>query len=140
MMDEEGKKRYRTENTFSGNNTMKDVAIVLTAESFSDEQVSDIIIEYQIDYLLTSAYELNFAPIIFSIAERSITEYFNNSEPFYNLWKGGTPTIKANNTLLYKLWNDATNLSGVELVYEYNPGGSSNPYQNAMLVRVFKIL
>jgi hypothetical protein len=140
IMDEEGKKRYIREHEFTDNKTIKDIANVLTADNISEESIQNILEIYDIDYILTRSYDLWISNIFFSVTDKNFDDYFIDYEPYYNLWKGGTPTENANNTLIYRMWSEEVNISELDLIYEFNAGGSNDPNVNSMIIRIFKII
>lgn len=133
-LDEEGKERYIEENNWSDESILKEVSIVLTAENISNDTVKEIIEKYNVSYIFTRAYDKQLTGIFLETAEKDPAEYFTDCEDKNKYCYGGTPTDKANNTLVYKMWEDNPNINGLILKYSQLESEDYN-----IVVRIFKV-
>lgn len=102
--NEEGKKRYIEENEWSDNDTIKEIATVLTTDNLSNETVQNIVDKYNVKYIFTRYYDKQLAGIFLSAAGKNPTDYFTPTENSNKYCYGGIPKDKANETLIYRMW------------------------------------
>ena len=137
--DKEGKERYIVEHDFSEEDKIEDIALVLTAENFSNESVQIIIEKYNVSYIFTRSYDKKLAGIFLSAAGKDISEYFTDCEQKGPYCFRGTPTEKTNETLIYKMWEAEPNIPGLIMRYNITVYGGNDPDRNTNIVRIFSI-
>jgi len=137
--DKQGKERYVSEHDFSEEEKIKEIALFLTAENFSNESVQNIIEKYNVSYIFTRSYDKKLAGIFLYAAVKDLSNYFIDCEEKGHYCYGGTPTDLANQTLIYKMWADEPQIPGLILRYSNTISGSNDPDINTNIVRIFSI-
>jgi len=113
QLDETGKQRYIEEHEWDANNTLEDIAIVLTSTNISNNETWKIIQRYNVSFILTTGYDKLIAKIFFDAAGKNSDDYIITGTH--------SPTEKGMETLIFQMWENYTNISGLELRYEYQP-------------------
>jgi len=112
-LDEAGKQRYIEEHEWDANKTLEDIAIVLTSTNISNNDTWEIIQRYNVSFILTSGYDKLIAKIFFDAAGKNSDDYIITGTR--------NPTEKGMETLIFQMWENYTNISGLELRYEHYP-------------------
>ena len=102
------------------NQTSKDIATVLVYENFSNLTVQNIINKYNVSYILTRSYDKLISGIFLKAAGYDIND-------------------SAEGTLVYQMWEDEPNISGLTMRYNNAFFGSSDPDINTGIFRLFSI-
>jgi len=105
--DEEKKKKFIEENEWASNETIKDIANVLTTTNFTSNETKQIIEKYNASYILTDRYDFFIAKVFFAAIGKNPDEYIVNY----------MPTEKGNETLIFQMWSDDTQILGLQLYY-----------------------
>jgi len=113
QLDETGKQRYREEHEWDANKTLEDISNVLTSTNISNNETWEIIQKYNVSYILTTGYDKLIAKIFFDSAGKNSDDYIITGTH--------NPTEKGMETLIFQMWENYTNTSGLELRYEYKP-------------------
>jgi hypothetical protein len=124
MLDEEGKKKFIEENEWTSNETIQELAMVLTTSNISSDDSSTIIQKYNISYIFTRGYDKDCAWIFLNAAGKNANEYFIDNKP----------NEMCNETLIYKMWEENPQIYGLQLCYYNN---ASDRFSD---VRIFKII
>ena len=113
QLDETGKQRYREEHEWDANKTLEDISNVLTSTNISNNETWKIIQRYNVSFILTTGYDKLIAKIFFDSAGKNSDDYIITGTH--------NPTEKGMETLIFQMWENYTNTSGLELRYEYKP-------------------
>jgi asparagine N-glycosylation enzyme membrane subunit Stt3 len=122
-LDEEGKKKFIEEHEWTSNETIQELAMVLTTTNISSDETRAIIQKYNVSYIFTAYYDKQIISILLNAAGKNSDEYYT----------GGTPNEKCNETLIFKMWNDTPEISELELIYH-------QPLEDGRIVRIFKLV
>lgn len=127
--DEERKNKFIEENEWASNETIEDIANILTTTNFTSNETKQIIEKYNTNYILTDRYDFFIAKVFFATVSKNADEYIIDK----------MPTEKGNETLIFKMWDYSPEISGLKMVYENYPWEqfSSNDYDN---IRIFEIV
>jgi asparagine N-glycosylation enzyme membrane subunit Stt3 len=123
ILDEEGKKKFIEEHEWDSNETVQELASVLTETNISSNETKEIIQKYNVSYIFTSKYDKDIALVFFKASGKNIDKYITN----------GTFNEKCNDTLIFKMWDDNPDITGLELIYE-------QPLEEKRTVRIFKLV
>ena len=123
-LDEEGKKKYIEEHEWTSNETIQELAMVLTATNISSEEIKDIIQKYKVSYIFTTRYDKEIVWVFLKATGKNINEYFTNDKP----------NEKYNETLVLKMWDSNPQINGLQLCY------SNNVTDLHSDVRIFKVV
>ncbi len=93
---------------------IEDIAKVLTSDNILSNETRDIIKKYNVSYLLTKRVDLQNVRIFFNVSNKIIDDYLYYENNKYN------PTDKGSKTLIFKMWNDENNISGLNIIYDYD--------------------
>jgi len=121
--DEEGKKKFIEEHEWTSNETIEELAMVLTSTNISSDETRVIIQKYSVSYIFTIDYDKKIFNIFLNAAGKNSDEYITDG--IYN--------EKCNETLIFKMWNDIPDISGLELIYEH-------PLADGRMARIFKLV
>lgn len=127
ILDEAGKQDYINDHEWEADETIEDIAKVLTSDNISSNETRDIIQKYNVSYILTQEYDsLNIAWIFFEASGKNRDEY---------IFPGTfAPTEKGEKTLIFQMWNTDPEIPGLQLVYEHHP---EEGYYD---VRIFEVI
>ena len=93
---------------WTSNETINDIANILTSANLSSIDMKEIINENNISYIFTTRYDRDIAYIIFNASDKNIDDYYENY----------LPNELANESLIYQIWNDELNMDELTLVFE----------------------
>lgn len=130
IMDKESQIRYINENEWSNNDTIMEVASVLTSENILDEKIQNILKIYNVSYIFTRSYDKYIAEIIYNASGKNSAEYISDDN---------VPTEKGNATLIFKMWEENPVIEGLEFVYYYYPAGYYHQ-GDSINFRIFKLV
>jgi asparagine N-glycosylation enzyme membrane subunit Stt3 len=122
-LDEEGKKKFIEENEWTSNETIQELAMVLTTTNISSNETRATIQKYNVSYIFTTYYDKQISRIFLNAAGKNADEYMTD----------GIPNKKCNETLVFKMWDDNPEISGLELIYHQN-------LDDGRVVRIFKFV
>jgi len=122
-LDEDGKKKFIEEHEWTSNETIEELAKILITTNISSDETMALIQKYNVSYIFSNSYDELITWIFLDAARKNLDEYYTDK----------VPNEKCNETLIFKLWNDVPEISGLELIYEQNID-----YERS--VRIFKII
>ena len=127
-LDETEKQNYIAEREWESNETLEEVAEILTTENISSNATMELIEKYNISYILTRSYDAHISNIFFDACGKNPDEYMVDT----------TPNEKGNQTLIFKMWKYEPDIHDLKLVYKYYPSGEFHPeyYQD---IRIFEL-
>jgi hypothetical protein len=100
---------------WSSNETIGDIANILSTTNISTNEIRELIQKYNISYIFTKGYDKNIIDFILTASgNEDYLEYFYS---YYKLYSNET----RNNTLVFQMWADDVNIYGLKLVYEDYP-------------------
>lgn len=123
ILDEEGKKKYIEEHEWTSNETIQEIAMVLTSTNISSNETRVILQKYNVSYIFTNSYDKMITMIFLQAAGKNTEEYITDE----------IPNEKCNELLSYKMWDDNPEISGLELIYH-------QPLGDGRTVRIFKLV
>ena len=130
-LDEEEKlQRIELAGGWASNETVEDLAKVLTSNNISSDDIRDIFQKYNVSYILTKGYDKRIATIFFDAIGINYSEHIVD----------GILTDKGNETLIFQMWNNYSEILELQLLYEYYPQGFPIPNYYDDDVRIFKLI
>lgn len=98
------------------NETIGDIAKILTTINISSDETVKIIEKYNISYILTHHFDKHISWFIFDAADKNPDEYIIK-------YGSDEPTDKGNETLIFQIWDYEQDIQGLKMVFEHYPYG-----------------
>jgi hypothetical protein len=139
-LDEDGRKEYIEEHDFTDDDTIQDVAKLLTTGNFTSNDTQEKLKEHNISHVFTTSYDKSLAGIFLSAANKDLDLYFSDCHEMDKYCFQGTPTDKLNETLIHKMWEEKPDIPGLQLVYHLAYGGNNDPGMSSYMLRIFSLV
>jgi hypothetical protein len=136
LSDDELEKYANIRGGWNSHELLEDIAKVLTSDNISSNETRGILEKYNASYILTKRVDLQVVGIFLDVLNKNRDDYllYYKNYTYY-------PTDKGNETLIFKMWNDENNISGLNLIYEYDYPYDENYgiYSDWQDCRVFEV-